>query len=316
MNEVNFESPYVTIERESWKRLRDRKKIKLTPEQLEEIQGINESISLKEVKDIYAPLTKLLRVYYDNQRRLNRSRKAYLGMENERVPYIIGIAGSVAVGKSTTARILKKLISSWDEKLNVYIVTTDGFLFPNAVLAAKNISRKKGFPESYDLKAMVSFLYKVKSGVSELEVPNYSHLMYDIIPEDPIKIINPDIILFEGLNVLQSHLEKTRDGVHDLLVSDFFDFSIYVDADEKTIKEWFLQRFLKLKVTSFTDPASYFKKYATVDDQTALKIASDIWEGINGLNLKQNIEKTKFHADLILKKGENHQVKYVQIRKI
>ncbi len=316
MESSDYETPFVTIEREKWRKLRDRKKITITEDQLREIRGINENISMKEVKDIYAPLTRLLKVYYDNYRRLNRTRKAFLEMENERVPYIIGIAGSVAVGKSTTARIMKELISSWENSLNVYIITTDGFLYPNEELKRRNIIERKGFPESYDLKSMIKFLYRIKSGVSHLKAPFYSHLKYDIVPEEEIEIVNPDIILFEGLNVLQSHSDRINDNFHDLMVSDFFDFSIYVDAEEETIKEWFIQRFLKLKETAFKDPNSYFRKYASIPDEDAIKIGLDIWERINGLNLRMNIERTKYHAQLILRKRENHEVNYIQLRKI
>ncbi|MHB1440145.1 MAG: type I pantothenate kinase [Cuniculiplasma sp.] len=316
MESFEVETPFVTIEREKWKKLRDRKKINLTEEQLNEIRGLNENISMKEVKDIYAPLTRLLKVYYDNYMRLNVKRKAFLEIDNGRVPYIIGIAGSVAVGKSTTARILKKLISTWDTELNVYIVPTDGFLYPNAELIRKGIMDKKGFPESYDLKSMIRFLYRVKSGVREIKVPFYSHLKYDIVPREEINIVQPDIILFEGLNVLQSHAGRINDNFHDLMVSDFFDFSIFVDAEEEIIKQWFIQRFLKLKDTAFRNRESYFNKYATIDEQEAIRIGLDIWERINGVNLKMNIERTKYHAQLILRKMENHEVNFVQIRKI
>ncbi len=316
MESFEVETPFVTIEREKWKKLRDRKKINLTEEQLNEIRGLNENISMKEVKDIYAPLTRLLKVYYDNYMRLNVKRKAFLEIDNGRVPYIIGIAGSVAVGKSTTARILKKLISTWDTELNVYIVPTDGFLYPNAELIRKGIMDKKGFPESYDLKSMIRFLYRVKSGVREIKVPFYSHLKYDIVPGEEINIVQPDIILFEGLNVLQSHAGRINDNFHDLMVSDFFDFSIFVDAEEEIIKQWFIQRFLKLKDTAFRNRESYFNKYATIDEEEAIRIGLDIWERINGVNLKMNIERTKYHAQLILRKMENHEVNFVQIRKI
>ncbi len=312
----DFETPFVTVEREKWKKLRDRKKITITEDQLREIRGINENISLKEVKEIYAPLTRLLKVYYDNYRRLNKARKAFLEIENERVPYIIGIAGSVAVGKSTTARILKELISTWKNSLNVYIVTTDGFLYPNAELNRRNIIERKGFPESYDLKSLISFLYRIKSGVNDIKAPFYSHLKYDIVPGEEIEIKNPDIIIFEGLNVLQSHSDRVDGVSHDLMVSDFFDFSIYVDADEEIIEGWFVKRFLKLKETAFKDPNSYFHKLASIPDEDAIKIGQDIWDRINGLNLKMNIERTKYHAQLILKKRSNHEVNFVQLRKI
>ncbi len=316
MEKLLVESPYVSIEREKWKRLRERKKIDLSDSQLEEIRGLNEVVSLKEIIEIYAPLTRLLKIYYDNYRSLNRKRMAYLSTDKVSIPYVIGIAGSVAVGKSTTARILKKLISSWDPSPNIYIVTTDGFLFPNSVLQQKGLLDKKGFPESYDLKAMIRFLYRLKSGTRELTVPQYSHLKYDILQGEDLKISNPDIILFEGLNVLQTHMGRILDDSHDLMVSDFFDFSIYVDADERIIKTWFIERFMKLMETAFTDPASYFKHYASITKEEAIEISGNIWDRINGLNLKMNIERTKFHADLILHKVQDHRIDQILLRKI
>lgn len=315
MEEILKESPYVVIDRSKWKKLKDRKGVVISDEQLAEIRGLNESISSEEVSDIYAPISRLLKIYYDNYRGLNRKRKAFLLTENVSIPYIVGIAGSVAVGKSTTARILKKLISAWYPGLNVYIVTTDGFLFPNAELIKRGIIERKGFPESYDLKSMIRFLYRLKSGVKEISIPQYSHLKYDIT-EEKLNIYDPHIIIFEGLNVLQTHMDRIIDNSHDMMVSDFFDFSIYVDAEEKIIKTWFNERFLKLMETAFKNPESYFKKYATISREKALEISSSIWDNINGLNLRMNIERTKYHADLILKKIEDHRVKEVRLRKI
>ncbi len=316
MEKLLVESPYISIERDKWKRLRERKKIELTDAQLEEIRGLNEIVSLKEIIEVYAPLTRLLRIYYDNYKGLNRKRMSYLSTEKVSIPYVIGIAGSVAVGKSTTARILKKLIGSWSTQPTVYIVPTDGFLFPNKELEKRGLLEKKGFPESYDLKSMIKFLYRLKSGTRELTVPQYSHLKYDILKGDDLKISNPDIILFEGLNVLQTHIGRIVDDSHDMMVSDFFDFSIYVDAEEKIIKRWFTERFLKLMDTAFVNPESYFNKYASINKDEAVQISSAIWDHINGLNLKMNIERTKFHADLILHKGADHSVENVLLRKI
>jgi type I pantothenate kinase len=296
--------------------LKKRLKIDLTQEQLDEIQGINEKLSMDEVREIYAPLSRLLKVYYDNYRKLNETRREFLGIENENIPYIIGVAGSVAVGKSTTARILKKLISLWPEKPKVHIVTTDGFLYRNAELERRGILNRKGFPESYNLKEMLSFLYRVKSGENNTRVPIYSHLIYDIV-DDQYEVINDaDIIIFEGLNVLQTQTRKIDGANPELMVSDFFDFSIYVDAEEEMIKKWFIERFLKLKKTAFTDPQSYFRKYSEIDDETSINIANQIWDSINGKNLKENIEGTKYHADLIMKKVEDHSVRFVLLRKI
>ncbi len=296
--------------------MKKRLKIDLTQEQLDEIQGINEKLSMDEVREIYAPLSRLLKVYYDNYRKLNETRREFLGIENENIPYIIGVAGSVAVGKSTTARILKKLISLWPEKPKVHIVTTDGFLYRNAELERRGILNRKGFPESYNLKEMLSFLYRVKSGENNTRVPIYSHLIYDIV-DDQYEVINDaDIIIFEGLNVLQTQTRKIDGANPELMVSDFFDFSIYVDAEEEMIKKWFIERFLKLKKTAFTDPQSYFRKYSEIDDETSINIANQIWDSINGKNLKENIEGTKYHADLIMKKVEDHSVRFVLLRKI
>ena len=315
MKTISSCSPYVTIERSQWKRMRERKKIELTEEQLDKMRGLNEFLSMQEVRDIYAPLSRLIKVYYENYLHLNQKRKTFLGLGNEKIPYIIGMAGSVAVGKSTTARIIKELASMWPEKPSVYIVTTDGFLYSNRELESRGIMSRKGFPESYDLRSMINFLYGVKSGIRSIEIPQYSHLIYDITEEKRL-IEDPDIIIFEGLNVLQTHTKKLSATGPDLMVSDFFDFSIYVDADEEIIKKWFMERFLKLKATAFKDPKSYFRKFAEIDEQEAIIHASYIWDEINGRNLKENIIGTKYHAQLIMKKTTNHMVDKILLRKI
>ena len=315
MKTISSGSPYVTIERSQWKRMRERKNIELTEDQLDKMRGLNEFLSMQEVRDIYAPLSRLIKVYYENYLHLNRKRKTFLGLGNEKIPYIIGMAGSVAVGKSTTARIIKELASMWPEKPSVYIVTTDGFLYSNMELESRGIMSRKGFPESYDLRSMINFLYGVKSGIKSIEIPQYSHLIYDIIEEKKL-IKDPDIIIFEGLNVLQTHTKKLSAMGPDLMVSDFFDFSIYVDAEEEIIKKWFMERFLKLKATAFKDPKSYFRKYAEIDDQEAIERASYIWDEINGKNLKENIIGTKYHAELIMEKTTNHMVEKILLRKI
>ncbi len=308
-------SPYVAIDRNHWKKMKEKRKIELTEEQLEKIRGINEFLSLQEVRDIYAPLSRLIKVYYENYNRLNQKRRTFLGKGNEKIPYIIGIAGSVAVGKSTTARIIKELISMWPESPKVYIVPTDGFLFKNKELEKRGIMLRKGFPESYDLRAMINFLYQVKSGNRSIEIPQYSHLVYDITEEKTL-INEPDVIIFEGLNVLQTHTKTLSADGPDLMVSDFFDFSIYVDADESIIKEWFIERFLKLMETAFRDPRSYFKNYSNISRDDAISRASMIWDQINGKNLRENIIGTKYHAQLIMEKTENHMVKRILLRKI
>ncbi|MGP6294553.1 type I pantothenate kinase [Caldiplasma sukawensis] len=309
-------TPYVTIERDEWKKLKDRRKINLTEDQLASIRGLNENLDMIEVSEVYAPLSRLLKVYYDNYMKLTKSRKLFLGMKNEKIPYILGIAGSVAVGKSTTARLIKKLIEMWEWNPRVYIVTTDGFLYPNKILEERGLMNRKGFPETYDLKNMIRFLYDAKSGVNRLEVPVYSHLTYDIVKDEKLIIEDPDIIIFEGLNVLQPHNTNIRANGPDLMVSDFFDFSIYIDAEEHIIKKWFIERFFKLKKTAFTDERSYFRKYANISDEEALRISSRIWDEINGKNLKENIERTRYHARLIMEKTENHKTRSIMMRKI
>ncbi len=312
----NLPSPFLEVERDEWKKLREREKINITEEELLEIRGINENLSIKEVEEIYAPISKLLRIYYDNYGRLISRRADFFRKTHGKVPYIIGIAGSVAVGKSTTARILKALISGWPSKPRVYIVTTDGFLLTNRELESRNLMERKGFPESYDLRRMIKFLYDLKSGLRNLKAPIYSHLVYDIVPDQFLEIDEPDIIIFEGLNVLQTGTRSIRAREPELIVSDFFDFSIYVDAEEADIKNWFLERFKILRETRFKNPESYFRGYYNIPEDEALRIASDIWDRINGKNLRENIENTKYHAHLILKKEKDHSVNKVLIRKI
>lgn len=312
----NLPSPFMKVERNEWKTLREREKINITEEELLEIRGINENLSINEVDEIYAPISKLLRMYYENYEKLITRRADFFRKEHEKIPYIIGIAGSVAVGKSTTARILRALISGWPSKPNVYIVTTDGFLFSNSELEKRKLMERKGFPESYDLRKMIKFLYDLKSGVRNLRAPIYSHLLYDIVEDQFLEIKEPDIIIFEGLNVLQTNTRAILAKEPELLVSDFFDFSIYVDAEEVHIKKWFLERFKILRETRFKNPESYFRGYYKIPEDEAVRIASDIWDRINGKNLRENIENTKYHAHLILKKEEDHSVSQVMIRKI
>ncbi len=308
-------SPYINFTREEWKLLRNSTPMSLKEPDLDKIKGINENISLSEVEDIYLPLSRLLYLYHQGSRMLYESRKEFLGSTVERVPFIIGIAGSVAVGKSTTARLLKTLISAWPEKPKVDLVPTDGFLLPNKKLQERNLMNRKGFPESYNLRELLSFLYRLKSGEANLKIPVYSHLRYDIVPDEFVTIDSPDIVILEGLNVLQTRTIRQKPEP-ELLVSDFFDFSIYIDADESYIREWFVSRFKVLMKTAFSNKESYFHDYSYLTEEEAEKVAGNIWDSINLVNLKENILPTKFHAHLILEKDYDHTIKSVQMRKI
>lgn len=296
--------------------MRDSTPLTISEDDLTIIRGINEKISLKEVEEVFLPLSRLINLYFNAAQMLYRARKAFLKEKNGMVPYVIGMAGSVAVGKSTTGRLLKTLISRWPGNPRVALIATDGFLFPNSELERKGLMNRKGFPESYDVKNLIRFLYELKSGKSELKIPVYSHLTYDIVPGEYQEISSPDIVILEGLNVLQTRSTMPQQSYHELFVSDFFDFSIYVDADEAHIKKWFLDRFLVLYETAFRNPQSYFKKYSELTRDEAIEVASSIWDQINGVNLRQNIEPTKYHAHLILRKGQDHSVEEIFMRKI
>lgn len=308
-------TPYIEFNRDEWKELRNSTPLTLTSGDLNEIRGINENISLEEVTDVYLPISRLLHLYYFAYRSLYDARHNFLGTPREKIPFVIGIAGSVAVGKSTTARLLQTLISSWPESPNVELIPTDGFLYPNRVLEERNILNRKGFPESYDLKALISFLYNLKSGLHELKIPIYSHLLYDIIPGEYRHIRCPDILLLEGLNVLQNRSRNAKNEP-ELFVSDFFEFSIFLDAKEPDIKRWYIDRFKVLMTTAFADEKSYFHSYSTLSDQEAEKVAGGIWDNINAVNLTENIANTKYHADLILEKLKDHSISEILMRKI
>lgn len=309
-------SPYISFSRKEWSALRNSTPMTVSEDDLREIRGINENISTSEVEDVFLPLSRLLQLYYQAQVNLYIARRTFLEEPTRRVPYVIGIAGSVAVGKSTIGRLLKVLISRWPSKPKVDLITTDGFLFPNAVLEKKNLMERKGFPESYDIKSLITFLYELKSGRPGLKIPIYSHLTYDIVPNEFSEIDAPDIVILEGLNVLQTRTTLRTKNVPELIVSDFFDFSIYIDAEESAIKKWFLDRFMILRKTAFTDPRSYFRKLADIPENEALKIGGEIWDRINGVNLVENIAPTKYHAHLILVKGADHCITQVHMRKI
>ena len=301
---------YLAFDREEWADLRAATPLTIRERDLEELQGINEKIDLDEVAAIYLPLTRLINLYVSATQNLHKVSATFLGAMAPKVPYVIGIAGSVAVGKSTFARILQALLARWPDHPRVDLITTDGFLFPNAVLDDRGIMNRKGFPESYDTKALLSFLRDVKSGAAEVTAPVYSHVVYDIVDDERVVINQPDILILEGLNVLQVGSESNE------FVSDYFDFSIYIDAEEEDIEKWYIDRFQALRETVFRDPDSFFQHYAHLTDAEAVEMARTIWREINGKNLVENIEPTKSRASLLVKKGADHRVTKVNLRRL
>ncbi|OOR99473.1 type I pantothenate kinase [Canicola haemoglobinophilus] len=304
-------TPFLNFNRQQWSELRKSVPLKLTEQDLKPLLGFNEELSLDEVSTIYLPLARLINYYIEENLRRQTVLKRFLGGHNPKVPYIISIAGSVSVGKSTSARILQSLLANWPQARKVDLITTDGFLYPLEILQKKNLLQKKGFPVSYDTQRLIRFLADIKSGKRSVQAPIYSHLTYDIIPDQFDIVDQPDILILEGLNVLQIGSNKSN----QLFVSDFVDFSIFVDADEEQLKEWYIKRFLKFRRSAFSDPNSYFKHFANLSEQEAIETASQIWDNINGLNLRQNILPTRERANLILKKGANHKVELVKLRK-
>ncbi|WP_068084820.1 type I pantothenate kinase [Polycladidibacter stylochi] len=308
-------SPYTVFSEKEWARLRANTPLTLTQQDIEELQSLNDYVSLEQVENIYLPLSRLLNYYVEATQNLHYATQHFLGENRSKTPYIIGIAGSVAVGKSTTSRLLQALLSRWPNSPKVDLVTTDGFLYPNAVLEQEDLMRKKGFPESYDRMSLLKFLIDIKAGKNNVRAPIYSHFHYDVMPGQYISINQPDILIIEGVNVLQTS-QKIREAKEVPFVSDFFDFSIFIDAKQSVIERWYLERFMRLRETAFRDPGSYFHKFSTICDNNAKEIAEDLWSSINLENLRQNILPTRPRADLILTKGEGHLIEKIALRKI
>jgi len=308
-------SPYRVFTRAEWAMLRDDTPMTLTVDEVTRLRSMHDRLDMSEVEEIYLPLSRLLSMYVAATQRLFRVQQRFLGTEDAKMPYIIGIGGSVAVGKSTTARVLQALLARWPNVPKVDLITTDGFLYPNAILERENLMDRKGFPESYDLPALLRFLTDVKAGRRPTRAPIYSHLVYDVVPNHWVEIDRPEILIVEGLNVLQAG-RLPKDGEAIPFVSDFFDFSVYLDADEGVLKSWYVSRFLALRGTSFSDPKSYFHRYSKFTDSQAVETATDIWTRINLVNLRDNILPTRRRADLILEKSESHRVEQVALRKL
>ena len=311
--EMTGREAFAEFTRAEWARLRPQTPLTLTEDDLAALRGINEDLSLTEVEEVYLPVTRLLNLRFSALRQLRQVTETFLGRRDPTPgPLILGLAGSVAVGKSTAARVLQTILSRWPEHPRVDLVTTDGFLYPNAVLVERGILHRKGFPESYDLRRLLTFVADVRAGAAEVAAPVYSHLVYDIVAGEYQFVRRPDILILEGLNVLQRASETG--GRQRAYVSDYFDFALYIDADEAHVREWFLARFRKLRETAFRDPASYFRRYAELPEAEALAMANGVWDTINGVNLRENIAPTKERADLILEKAADHTFQRVRLR--
>ena len=312
---VSSLSPYATFTREQWAALRADTPMTLKRGDLDRLASVNDPIDMSEVEQIYLPIARLLAFYVAARQQLFRAKQRFLGHRETRVPFVIAVAGSVAVGKSTTARVLRALMARWPAMPKVDLVTTDGFLLPNAVLEREGLMSRKGFPESYDVQALLRFVSDIKAGEPRVSAPVYSHLVYDVVPNERETIETPDIVILEGLNVLQTG-EKPKNGKVAPFVSDFIDFGIYLDADEPQLHRWYVERFMRLRETAFRDPQSYFAKYAQVSEEEAYRTARKLWDEINLPNLRENIRPTRPRADLILRKGSSHRIEEVRLRKI
>ena len=308
-------SPYVDLDRAAWVQLAESTPLPFTRADVERLRGLGDPIDLPEADAVYRPLTRLLDLHVQATRGLHQAASTFLREGPEPTPFVIGIAGSVAVGKSTVARLLRELIARWPTTPHVELATTDGFLLPNAELERRGLLDRKGFPESYDRRALLRFVQEVKAGRAEVTAPVYDHLTYDIVPGQHVVVRQPDVLIVEGLNVLQP-ARVTAQGRTGLAVSDFFDFSIYVDARERDVRRWYVDRFLGLRSTAFADPASYFHRYAELSDEQAGTVAGGIWDSINAPNLEQNIRPTRGRATLVLTKGADHSVRRVRLRKL
>lgn len=308
------DSRFTELVRSEWSRLSSEISVPLSEAEVEDLRGLGETVDVEEVRHIYLPISRLLNLYVNAASSLNHMTNDFLGVSQRRVPFIIGVAGSVAVGKSTTARLLQALLRRWPSTPKVALVTTDGFLYPNAELARRGIMHRKGFPESFDRRTLLEFVSAVKSGAQRVQAPKYSHLYYDIVPGERIEVNTPDVLIIEGLNVLAPAGTEGPE-TSDLTLSDFFDFSIYVDAETAHIERWYVERFLSLRSSAFSNPNSYFRRYAELDDAQAIEVATGIWKSINEPNLVQNVLPTRARAHLILHKDADHKVQRVLLRK-
>lgn len=308
-------SPFVELDRQTWSRLANKIEQPLNEDDVQRLRGLGDQLNMREIHDVYLPLSRLLNLYVGAAEHLHNATTTFLGERGTRTPFVIGVAGSVAVGKSTTARVLKEMLCRWPDTPNVELVTTDGFLYPNAELERRGLMTRKGFPESYDRRALLRFVSAIKSGAEEVRAPMYSHLSYDILPDKEVVVRRPDVLIVEGLNVLAAARPRS-DGRSGLAVSDFFDFSIYVDAKTSHIQQWYIERFRSLRSSAFSDPDSYFRRYADLSDAEATATADKIWKSINEPNLIQNVLPTRGRAQLVLTKDADHSIKRMLLRKV